>query len=97
MQIRTNTIFEVVKAADGRTAWTDKYPAHDRVNGPSDNGVDNLSEFRRDQLSAANQLRYGVTTQITAEHRSTDTKTYSDTRSILQKSPSIHGKLFLGG
>ena len=40
--IKTNTIFEVVKAAGGRTAWADKHPAYDLVNGPSGNGVDDL-------------------------------------------------------
>ncbi len=40
--IRTNTIFEVVKAAGGHTAWADKHPAYDWVNGPSGKGVDDL-------------------------------------------------------
>jgi hypothetical protein len=40
--LRTNTIFEVVKAAGMRTAWADKHPAYDLVNGPSGNGVDDL-------------------------------------------------------
>ena len=40
--IRTNTIFEVVKAAGGVTAWADKHPAYDLVNGPSGKGVDDL-------------------------------------------------------
>jgi hypothetical protein len=40
--LRTNTIFEVVKAAGGRTAWADKHPAYDLVNGPSGQGVDDL-------------------------------------------------------
>jgi hypothetical protein len=40
--IRTNTIFEVVKAAHGVTAWADKHPAYDLVNGPSGKGVDDL-------------------------------------------------------
>jgi hypothetical protein len=40
--IRANTIFEVVKAAGGRTAWADKHPAYDLVNGPSGHGVDDL-------------------------------------------------------
>lgn len=30
--IKTNTIFEVVKASGGRTAWADKHPAYDLVN-----------------------------------------------------------------
>jgi predicted AlkP superfamily pyrophosphatase or phosphodiesterase len=40
--LRTNTIFEVVKAAGGHTAWADKHPAYDLVNGPSGTGVDDL-------------------------------------------------------
>jgi hypothetical protein len=40
--LRTNTIFEVVKAKGGLTAWADKHPAYDLVNGPSGKGVDDL-------------------------------------------------------
>src|ERR1019366_8152573 len=40
--VRTNTIFEVVKSKGGRTAWADKHPAYDLVNGPSGRGVDDL-------------------------------------------------------
>ena len=40
--LRVNTIFEVVKAAGGRTAWADKHPAYEVVNGPSGSGVDDL-------------------------------------------------------
>ncbi len=40
--IRTNTVFEVVKRKGGRTAWADKHPAYDLVNGPSGRGVDDL-------------------------------------------------------
>ena len=40
--LKTNTVFEVVKQAGGRTAWADKHPAYDLVNGPSGTGVDDL-------------------------------------------------------
>jgi hypothetical protein len=40
--IRTNTVFEVVKSRGGRTAWADKHPAYDLVNGPSGKGVDDI-------------------------------------------------------
>jgi predicted AlkP superfamily pyrophosphatase or phosphodiesterase len=40
--IKVNTIFEVAKEADLRTAWSDKHPAYDLVNGPSGKGVDDL-------------------------------------------------------
>ncbi len=37
-----NTVFEVVKANGGYTAWADKHPAYELVNGPSGTGVDDL-------------------------------------------------------
>jgi arylsulfatase A-like enzyme len=40
--IRVNTVFEVVRAAGGHTAWSDKHPAYDLVNGPSGTGVEDL-------------------------------------------------------
>ncbi|VVE36566.1 type I phosphodiesterase/nucleotide pyrophosphatase [Pandoraea iniqua] len=40
--MRVNTVFEVVRAAGGRTAWADKHLAYDFVNGPSGKGVDDL-------------------------------------------------------
>jgi Type I phosphodiesterase / nucleotide pyrophosphatase len=40
--LRVNTIFEVLKAHGLRTAWTDKHPVYDLVNGPSGHGVDDL-------------------------------------------------------
>src|SRR5882762_7182949 len=40
--IRSNTIFEVVRSAGGHTAWADKHPAYDLVNGPSGKGVEDL-------------------------------------------------------
>ena len=40
--LRTNTVFEVAKAAGLRTAWSDKHPAYEIANGPSGKGVDDL-------------------------------------------------------
>jgi hypothetical protein len=41
--VRTNTVFEVIKEKRaGRTAWADKHPAYDLVNGRSGKGVDDL-------------------------------------------------------
>jgi len=40
--IRVNNIFEVIKQAGGRTAWSDKHPAYEFLNGPSGTGVDDL-------------------------------------------------------
>jgi Type I phosphodiesterase / nucleotide pyrophosphatase len=40
--LRVNTIFEVVHAARMRTAWVDKHPSYEMVDGPSGKGVDDL-------------------------------------------------------
>ena len=40
--IKVNTLFEVVHAAGGYTAWSDKHPAYEIVAGPSGRGVDDL-------------------------------------------------------
>jgi hypothetical protein len=40
--LKVNTIFEVAKKAGRRTAWSDKHPAYDLVNGPSGKGVGDL-------------------------------------------------------
>jgi predicted AlkP superfamily pyrophosphatase or phosphodiesterase len=40
--IRVNNIFEVIKQAGGKTAWSDKHPAYEFLNGPSGTGVDDL-------------------------------------------------------
>ena len=40
--LRVNTIFEVGRASGLHTAWTDKQPSYEIVNGPSGRGVDDL-------------------------------------------------------
>ena len=40
--IRVNTLFEVIRAHGGYTAWSDKHPAYDILNGPSGKGIDDL-------------------------------------------------------
>ncbi|HEY5143377.1 MAG TPA: alkaline phosphatase family protein [Solirubrobacteraceae bacterium] len=37
--LRVNTIFEVARAAGLRTAWADKHPAYEILNGPSGTGI----------------------------------------------------------
>ena len=39
---RVNTIFEVIRAHGGHTAWSDKHPAYDILNGPSGAGIEDL-------------------------------------------------------
>ena len=40
--VRTNTIFEIIKAAGMRTVWSDKHPAYEDLAGPSGTGLDEL-------------------------------------------------------
>jgi hypothetical protein len=40
--VRTNTIFEIIKAAGMYTAWSDKHPAYEDLAGPSGKGLDEL-------------------------------------------------------
>ncbi len=40
--VRTNTVFEVIKAAGLYTAWSDKHPAYEDLSGPSGRGLDEL-------------------------------------------------------
>jgi len=47
--IRVNTIFEVVKASGGYTAWSDKHPAYEWLNGPSGTG---LNEFYSPEINS---------------------------------------------
>ncbi len=40
--VRTNTVFEIMKSAGLYTAWSDKHPAYEYLNGPSGSGIDDL-------------------------------------------------------
>ncbi len=40
--LRSNTVFEVVRTAGGYTAWIDKHPVYEILNGPSGHGIDDL-------------------------------------------------------
>src|SRR6185312_1071357 len=59
--LRVNTIFEVAHAAGLRTAWADKHPAYEMVNGPSGKGVDELfmPEISKDHSIAAHDVKLG--------------------------------------
>jgi hypothetical protein len=40
--LEVNTIFEVARSHGLRTAWSDKHPAYEALDGPSGNGIDDL-------------------------------------------------------
>jgi hypothetical protein len=48
--VRTNTIFGVVHAAGGYTAWTDKHPSYSSVSGPGDGT--NLDDYYAPEINS---------------------------------------------
>ncbi|MEO8778353.1 MAG: alkaline phosphatase family protein [Rhodanobacter sp.] len=40
--LRSNTVFEVIHASGGYTAWIDKHPAYEILKGPDGNSIDDL-------------------------------------------------------
>ena len=48
--VRTNTIFGVVHAAGGYTAWSDKHPAYSSVSGPGDGT--NLDDYYAPEINS---------------------------------------------
>jgi hypothetical protein len=57
--VRTNTIFGVIHAAGGYTAWSDKHPAYSAVSGP---GGGNLDDFYAPEINSSVVGLPGVTT-----------------------------------
>jgi hypothetical protein len=60
--VKVNTVFEVLKFAGFYTAWADKHPAYDILNGPSGKGIDDLytPEINSDPNKAPAGLTNGV-------------------------------------
>ncbi|HEV2425144.1 MAG TPA: alkaline phosphatase family protein [Terriglobia bacterium] len=57
--VRTNTIFGVVHAAGGYTAWSDKHPSYSSVNGPG-NGT-NVDDYYSPEINSIPVSLPGVT------------------------------------
>ncbi|MGX5801185.1 alkaline phosphatase family protein [Bradyrhizobium sp. Arg314] len=55
--VRVNNIFEIVKAHGGRTAWSDKHPAYEWLNGPSGKGLDDLYALEQDSLIPGTKVK----------------------------------------
>ncbi len=49
---RVNNAFEIVKSHGGRTAWSDKHPAYEMLEGPSGAGLDDFYALEQDSLIA---------------------------------------------
>ncbi len=57
--VRTNTIFGVIHAAGGYTAWSDKHPSYSSVAGPGGNSLD---DYYAPEINSAVVPLPGVTT-----------------------------------
>ena len=62
--VRTNTIFGVIHAAGGYTAWSDKHPAYSSVSGPG-NGT-NVDDYYSPEINSNVVPLPGVTTVLGA-------------------------------
>ena len=62
--VRTNTIFGVIHAAGGYTAWSDKHPAYSSVNGPGGTTPTNLDDFYSPEINSTVVPLPGVTTPL---------------------------------
>ena len=60
--VRANTIFGVVHAAGGYTAWSDKHPAYSSVAGPGDGS--NLNDFYSPEINSTVVALPGVKTPL---------------------------------
>ena len=58
--VRTNTIFGVIHAAGGYTAWSDKHPAYSAVSGPGDGT--NVDDYYSPEINSTVVNLAGVTT-----------------------------------
>lgn len=54
--VKVNNIFEVARAYGFRTAWSDKHPSYEILNGPSGHGVDDLYNPEIDADGASKNL-----------------------------------------
>jgi len=51
--VRVNTIYGVIHAAGGYTAWSDKHPSYSSVGGPTGTGLDsNLNDYYAPEINS---------------------------------------------
>ncbi len=84
--LRVNTVFDVVKAGGGTTAWSDKHPAYDLVQGPKGNGVDDL--YTPEIESNMEDQQDSITSSIDATEKYDDGKVQAILNEIAGKDHS---------
>jgi Type I phosphodiesterase / nucleotide pyrophosphatase len=58
--LRTNTIFEIAHGAGLHTAWIDKHPTYEMLNGPSGKGLDDYAAFEVSASGASRSVQAAV-------------------------------------
>jgi hypothetical protein len=69
--IRVNTVFEVARAHGLRTAWSDKHPAYEILNGPSGSGIQDLFTPEINSVADAAGDDWTTDNALTREYDST--------------------------
>jgi len=59
--VRTNTIFGVIHAAGGYTAWSDKHPSYSSVSGPGSGPATNVDDYYSPEINSIPVALPGVT------------------------------------
>jgi type I phosphodiesterase/nucleotide pyrophosphatase len=62
--IRTNTIFGVIHAAGGYTAWSDKHPSYSAVSGPGAGNGANLDDYYSPEINSVVVALPGIQTPL---------------------------------
>ena len=70
--LKVNTVFEVARAMGLRTAWSDKHPAYEILNGPSGTGVQDLftPEINSDAPVAGSSIDWTKDNALTMQYDS---------------------------
>jgi hypothetical protein len=66
--LRVNTVFEVARKAGLRTAWSDKHPAYEILNGPSGTGVQDLFTPEINSVADASGNDWTTNNALTREY-----------------------------
>lgn len=66
--LKVNTVFEVVRSHGLRTAWSDKHPAYEILNGPSGTGVQDLFTPEINSVADSAGDDWGTDNALTKEY-----------------------------
>ena len=101
--LKVNTIFEVARAAGLRTAWSDKHPAYEILDGPSGTGVQDLftPEINSDAPTLGSPIDWTKDNALTMQYDSYKVQSvlneingYDHTGTVKVGTPAIFGMNF---